>query len=353
MGPVAVWAGAVLLAVIGGGCSPSPKGGTIEGRVIWEGKGIAAALVGAYPKAEQDPSVPPAAEAATGSDGSFRIELPPGRYWVWARATVETGGRGARLVGQARPTPLDVIAGRTIRGEVSLSDPSGFSSSAGTPGAGVMGKVEVGRGGKGKVVVYAYPGRAERPTGPGFVAAKPTASDGSFRLDLKPGTYTVAARWRASGDDSGDLTPGDRTAAVPVEVAAGRYSDAGSLRLHPVDRTVRQHMTRGSPRTATSVLGRIHAEDGRPVNGVRILAFRDPRMAGKPLALSAPSGSDGRFSLFLPGGGTYYLGARSRLGGPAEPGERVGAYRGETGAGLVVREGQVVGGVEISVEEVW
>jgi hypothetical protein len=47
--------------------------------------------------------------------------------------------------------------------------------------------------------------------------------------------------------------------------------------------------------------------------------------------VSDPTGADGRFALEIPLTGTYYLGARERLGAPPKRGERVGFYRNAPG----------------------
>lgn len=341
----------VLLAIAVVGCSKTRDPGALEGVVTWEGRPVPAALVGAYPKPEQDAATPPLAEAASGADGAFRIAIQEGRYWVWARATVRADGRDLRLVGQARPAPCEVRAGGTLNLRVELRDPSGFAAAAGPAGTGVRGRV--GGVGEGKAFVYAYPGRLERPLGPGFVAAKAVADDGSFRIDLGPGPYTLAVRERGSGADAGVLAAGDRVASASAEVATGRYADVGTLRLRALDPARLRSTRQGSPPSATQASGTVTDAEGKPLADVRVLAFRDARMAGKPVAVAAPTAADGRFTVYLPGGGTYYLGARSRVGGPSEPGERVGAYRGEDGGGLRLTGGQARRDLVIPVEEVW
>ncbi len=341
---------AAILAVPLMGCNPAAGPGTLEGRVSWNGSAVAGALVQAYARADRDPDTAPVAEAPSAGDGSYRLELPAGRYWVWARATVDDRGRDRRVVGQVPDNPVEVAAGHTSRSDVALADPSGFTAQAGPPGTGAGGRVSGAPAPE--VTVYAYRGLAERPTGPGFVATASPDPTGAFRLDLPAGRYTLSARWRASGEPFGAVEPGDRVGTTRVDVARGRYADAGTIRLEPVD-PERWHRTRrASPMSGTWVAGRV-VEDGRPAAGVRVLAFTDPRMAGRPAALSEPTGPDGRFRVYLPGGGTYHLGARSRVGGPAQPGERAGTYRGEDGAGLRVAPGGRVDGVTIAVEEVW
>jgi hypothetical protein len=142
-------------------------------------------------------------------------------------------------------------------------------------------------------------------------------------------------------------------ATVQIEVHPDDYAAVGLLELRLVDPEVLEAVSTRPPETDTAVAGRVVDSRGEPAAGLRVLGFTDPRMAGKPLALSPPSGPDGAFRLDLPGGERYFLGARSRLGGPAEPGEKVGTYRGEDGSGVKLETGERIDGLEIVVEEVW
>jgi len=341
-----------LAAGLALGCTGSEApGGRIDGRVTWETKGVAGALVQAYTRPEQDRTIPAVAEGPSDETGRFGFDLPPGRYWIWARATVSGEGRELRLVGAALGNPIIVPEGAGARAEIPLSDPSGFARSAGPAGTGVTGRVEGAS--SGLTMVYAYPGHTERPVGPGFAAATLPETDGSFRLDLLPGPYTLAARTRGSGRDFGALVPGDQVTTARVVVRAGSYADTGALRLRAADLTRWAGRDPAAAPSATSVSGRVLGADGTPAAGLRVLAFRDARMSGKPLALSASTGPDGVFRIDLPAAGTFFLGARSRLGGPAEPGERIGSYRGPEGAGVRVEAGQAFSDISITVEEVW
>ncbi len=342
------WAAGLALAAA---CTRPPGTATVEGRVTWEGRGVAGALVQAYDRPELDPSVPPAAEGPSGEDGRYLLDLPPGRYWVWARASVVRGGTERRLAGESPANPVELSPGGRVTADVPLEDPAALPSSAGPPGTGVLGRVAGAP--PSEVVVYAYPGERVRPTGPGFLAAVSPGADGAFRLDLPQGMYTLAARWRRSGAAQGALSPGDRVAEAVVRVEAGRYAPAGTLVLRPVNENTWRTVHRASPPGDTWIEGVVVDAQAQPQAGIRVLAFRDPRMAGRPDAVSAPTGPDGRFRVYLPSPGTYYLGARSRIGGPAEPGEKTGAYRGPEGRGVRVMRGDRVEGVTIIVEELW
>lgn len=345
---------ALLVVALSWGCRGEPAGeGKISGTVGYRGKPIAMALVQAYAKPEQDRATPPVEEMPSASDGSFEMTVPAGRYWVWAKATLEEGGREVRLVGQAVPNPVEPASGRSVAVKIELSDPSGFSASAGPVGTGVRGRVSGAGSGGERVTVYVYPGRFERPVGPGFAAAVEPDEKGAFTVPAAPGGYTLAVRVRRSGRDYGPPAPGDRVAVRTVEIGAGTYADVGEIVLAPLDPEVWKTVTASPGGSATRITGTVKGGDGRPAAGVRVLAFRDGRMTGKPAAVSPPTGPAGSYTLALPEAGTYFLGARSRLGGPASPGEKVGQNRGADGGGIVVGAGQSLPGIDIVVEEVW
>jgi hypothetical protein len=57
--------------------------------------------------------------------------------------------------------------------------------------------------------------------------------------------------------------------------------------------------------------------------------------------------------LSFPKGGTYYLSARSELGGTPAPGELYGRYQGSPNHSLRVRTGKALEDIDIFVEEVY
>jgi hypothetical protein len=352
---------AALLALVAllSGCSEPDAEATITGRVQWQGRGIPLAWVEVYTKPEQDRSIPPVAETATSEEGTFAVNLPAGRYWVWARATLEEGERELRLVGQATPNPVEPKPGGSAAVEISLEDPSGFASSSGPTGAGAVGRVDdkilgkmVGEAGK-PVHLYFYEGSVKTPIGPGFVATVSTQEDATFRIDLAPGDYTLSARLHASGLDYGPPGPNDLVAVVQFSVKPLEYFDLGSLALTPLDPKKWRETTSTLGGGDTLASGVTLNADGTPAKGLWILAFTDSRMAGKPAAISPTTDERGRFVVYLPQGGRYFLGARSKVGGPASPGEKIGTYRGPDGDGVQIGENERVEGIEITVEEIW
>lgn len=91
------------------------------------------------------------------------------------------------------------------------------------------------------------------------------------------------------------------------------------------------------------VEGVVRDGEGRPLAGLFAMAYRNPDMTAKPAAISPPSTADGRFRLVVPEPGTYYLGVRSRPGGPVSPGETMGSYQESPDHSIVVGAGPVTG----------
>jgi hypothetical protein len=103
----------------------------------------------------------------------------------------------------------------------------------------------------------------------------------------------------------------------------------------------------------TRISGRIVDRTGKPLAGLQALLYADDTMLNRPLYVSTPTGEDGRFQLSFPTGGTFYLAARSNLGGTPAPGELYGRYQGTAGAAIKIETGQSLEDVKIVVEAVW
>ena len=71
----------------------------------------------------------------------------------------------------------------------------------------------------------------------------------------------------------------------------------------------------------TTVSGVIVDKEGKPLEGLRALLYKDEMMLNRPEFVSQPTGSDGQFVVSFPQGGTYYLAARNVLGGTPAPGD--------------------------------
>lgn len=344
-----------LLPVLPAVPSAGKEGGRLEGTVVSRGRALEGVAVEVY--LERRRSAAGAPFAVTGSDGAgkFALELPPGEYYLWARE--QAPAFGPPRVAEYPGNPVEVFARRSTLLEPLEMKEAGSESAPAPPGTGIRGRAVIDGEPAADVSVMVYGGGAERLTGPDYVASVLTGPEGRFEADLAPGTYRVAARKRRDGSLAGFLRPGDYSAEFegnPVTVREGSYLSLGRLALHPVDpgRLAAEERRRLEGTSPTRLSGTVVGPDGNPLAGQYVFAYRDQGMIGRP-DMMAITGDDGTFSFDLPGGGTYYLGARSTMGGPRQPGEMAGRLDGSPDASVQVEEGGRRSGLMIMMESVW
>lgn len=189
--------------------------------------------------------------------------------------------------------------------------------------------------------------------GPAFAVSKATGSDGQYELELPDGDYVVVARKRVNGDDVGPVVAGDnRSEFIQVKVKG----DLVDLDLTaPIKVGNQRSFTGDIEETRTGISGLILDSDGNPVEGARVHIYDHVQMSERPKFVSAKSGPDGRYQVYLPAGGTYYLAARDKFGGPPKLGDLYGRYDKGTiePSAVVVREGEVLESIDITVTKVW
>jgi len=205
---------------------------------------------------------------------------------------------------------------------------------------------------EGAVVDLYRPGDDLR--GPPFSQLGPVAAAGKFALQLPPGDYILVARQRGTGDETGPIREGDlKSDPVRVTLEAGK----------PLQFNLLAYVKEGNPKESlgeaaqwkTGIAGRISDAEGKPVAGVRVHVYQHVQMSERPKYVSAKTGPDGRYVLPLPEGGTYYLCARDKYGGPPKVGDLYGRYDQGTvePSAVIVTEGAPLEGVDITVHTVW
>jgi len=206
--------------------------------------------------------------------------------------------------GCQRPTlPTgDAAAAASFYGEVAGSDEA--------PGKGAY--------------VYAYLSNRNGLRGPADYAARVEA-DGSYLLELPPGTYYLICRWRASGSTSGPPRSGDAFAlhaGNPVTIAGGVRRRA-DFALQTVGQ--QQSLRQGSLTSSdTGIRGRLVDREGQAVAGAFVLAYSSPDYRHSPDWTSLPADDTGHFILYLPGAGRYCLAARTGTRSQPREGELYG-----------------------------
>ena len=227
---------------------------------------------------------------------------------------------------------------------------TGCGKPAGESIAPVTGKVATPVSG---AVVYVY-GEGENVFGPARFMSEPTGADGSYSLHLAPGKYIVVVRKRQSGDTTGPVNAGDfRSDPVPVTVESGRpvRLDLAALVKYANEKSFPGPDTAGS----TGISGTIRDEKGKPVPDLRVHVYDHVQMSERPKYVSEKTGPDGRYKVILPRGGTYYVAARDRFGGPPRIGDLYGRFDEGTvdPSGVVVRKGEIAAGVDVTVHKIW
>ncbi|MDF1535356.1 MAG: carboxypeptidase-like regulatory domain-containing protein [bacterium] len=307
----------------------------MHGRVAWRGELVEGVVIQAFKDGSGDYMSDPAAVSdPTTTDGTYRLELPPGQYTLVARSPGVEG---------RRPGPGDYFcyySGSPVTVNAGAWTPVGFN----------LVKVKLEDRQKGdssridgvvtyqdqpleRLYLYLYEKADDAFRGPGL-ATIPVGSGGRFRASVRPGSYFLIARKRLKGGMYGPMEIGDYFNYYPGNPVVVGESETVNLNLETVTRI--SQLEEGEP-PPPSVRGQIVDPAGLPVSGVRVLAYLPDETKGRPLYFSAPSGPDGRFTLMIPRPGEYTLVARERFGGPALPDEFSG---GQGGGTVKVRPGE-------------
>ncbi len=332
--------------------SPVYGGDTsVTGTVLFRGAGEGGVYVEAFDRPPA-PSATPVASSNSGRDGRYVIQLPEGFYYLTAKKRPGGLNSVGMLYGTSGERPVKVSGEEMGLPDIVLRD-------SGTAGGTVDGGVEVSGSltylGKPRAgaYVYAYPGSRRR--GPGYLSRVRSGEDGRFTLRLPPGLYTLTVRSTRGGEGMGTVAVSDLVGELPdgPRRIEGERVEVGTIELREVDQATWRQSRWAASQTGLTIRGRILSEDGQPEAGVYAFVYSDQRMVGKPLAISPPTGRDGVYAVTVPKPGTYYVGARSRFGGPVEPGERMGAYDTEGIRPVDLQDGQLRNRYDIVVKEVW
>jgi hypothetical protein len=319
----------------------------LQGKTTVRGEEVAGMGVYLYPADTLDFSQQaPFAGGPTGADGLFSLDLPEGQYYLMARGANRFAyyGRNPISVPEAGLTNINLLMERV---DLPVPEPEGLIE-MGVAGVVTSDGVPV-RG----AVVMAYTDLSSQLKGLGLGMSSPTGEDGTFELPLAVGNYYLVVRVRKSGMMAGPLKAGDLFGYLPDNPLT--VTDDKVVSVHIPVITVPEKVERyaSSLFGSTSITGRILDSSGQPVAGLQALLYDDPMMLNRPLFVSQPSGADGSFILSFPKGGLYYLSARNELGGTPAPGELYGRYQGSEDHSVRIESGKSLGGVDITVEEVY
>jgi len=220
-----------------------------------------------------------------------------------------------------------------------------------TPGtSAIAGTVRLAGDGQpmGGAYVNVYPDTISNLLGPSQYISLPTGENGGYAIDLPPGTYYVVARKRVSGDPTGPLSPGDFYSEHQRVVAKVEKDHTTRVDLEVVPMKAPMFFKKMvvEKETSTAFTGRLLDANGAPIMGGFAMAYHDADMKRLPDYASTLSDRDGRYTLYLPEGGTYYLAARVHAWDMPRPGEPYGIY-GDPPQAMTIPTGSFIDQVDI------
>lgn len=189
--------------------------------------------------------------------------------------------------------------------------------------------------------------------GPAFAVSRATGPDGGFDLQLPEGEYILVARKRQQSEASGPVVAGDHKSEFMNLTVRGDQTEL--TLIAPVKQGDQRQLTAAAPVSDTGLAGSVLDAEGKPLEGARVHVYDHIQMSERPKYVSEKTGPDGRYLLHLPEGGTYYLAARDKFGGPPKLGDLYGRYDQGTiePSAVVVRKGEVLQDIDITVTKVW
>ena len=334
--------------------------GVVLGKVMFREKPVEGASVFAYEEPKglfvKESAAPP---TVSGADGTFTLKLPRGQYYI--AALLRKAGEAAPkrdLSAKAgdlysfyggNPIAVDPARPAKLTLNMAVKPASRETTPSGDNKGGVDGVVTLDGAPLDGVVLFVYLDANAAFKGLGYYMSPPTGVDGSFKMRMNEGTYYIIARKRMGGALSGPLRDGDYFGYLDTNPLVVRKGEMRHVEL-PVVRKVERVSPGGQGRTLAT--GVIKGADGKPLAGMYAVLYKNEAMTDRPSLVSKQTGADGVFTIDMPLGGKFYLGARSAIGGPVEPGQLWGRYNGSPDHAIEVETGTASIGLEIKAEKV-
>jgi len=324
----------------------------VKGKVMFNQKPLYDAEIQVFLKEEKEKETPPIKVVASDEKGEFSLTLPKGKYFLVAKKKYEEQGEVDMLFGNYPFNPV-ILSKDTQLKDWELESKKTKVKFA--KESGINGKV-TGFKNYRNVRVYVYSSESGDLKGPNYLNKAKIDENGSFTINLPEGKYFVVVRERKNST-FGLLKEGDLTGEYkqnPVIVKKNDYVDVGKIQISPVDtKKVSEVNEKGvTLRGVAQLSGIVVDQKGKPVKNVYVLLYDNAEMVGRPTLISTPTNADGKFIVSITKPGKYYIGARSKIGGPAEPGELIGTYLGSADKSVKIEAGKKIT-IKIEVHEVW
>ena len=178
---------------------------------------------------------------------------------------------------------------------------------------------------------------------------------GEFSIELPAGKYYLGAIKRISGEKIGPPVEGDYFFASADEKGSPKsyeVKNGEKIELGVISEAVPFQKRAVIPGAEiTAIEGAVFNAEGKTVEGALVSAQLTPLSAGRhPLFTSERTGKDGHYILKVHDGCNYYLRVRSMHDkGPPAAGEMIGAYGGKEPLAVVIKKGQIIRGIDITV----
>lgn len=186
--------------------------------------------------------------------------------------------------------------------------------------------------------------------GPSDYKSAPTDEDGEYSLTVAPGRYCLVARKRVNPEiEVGPLTPQDYSSVMskPMTLEEGDVGKQDFQLENLVEQTIDFNTRYALKTKETEVHGIIMDENSHPVEGAYVTANKCVKVSHKPDLFSDPSDAKGEYTLYLPGGGVYYLELRRTPMGKTMPIKVVSDYINPADNSIEINEGELLDNVQI------
>jgi hypothetical protein len=317
----------------------------VKGRVAWRGELVPGITIKAFPSiaaiaAKQQVAI----SAPTALDGTYQLELAPGRYYLTADNFLGEPKPGDYFCYYSGAPVVVPTQGFRQVGFNLIRIPEAAEPKS-SKRSGIWGDISFQDQLLEKTYLYVYKSTETDFKGPAWFVQP--VEKGSFRMSLPPGDYWLLARKRQQGGQYGPIEIGDYFTFYygnPVHI------EPNTLVNIQLETITRLSMLEEDPdATFTGISGTVVGNMGKPVAGLRVFAYASSAMTGTPAYISGATGADGQFRLLIPEAGHYWLLARQAIGGPATSGELYGKLGTQNGDGLVLSENQMSREVQIDV----